>query len=128
VVLLPVDNGLLVVRRGIEPKKGMLALPGGYINLGESWQEAAARELKEETGFEVDPSLIHHMATHSAPDGTLLVFGQAKPRAFTELPEFVPSDETSEIIILREPVPLAFSLHELVVAEYFSAGRKKHYF
>src|ERR1700687_165917 len=40
VTLVPVDDGLLVVRRGIEPGRGRLALPGGYINLGETWQQA----------------------------------------------------------------------------------------
>jgi len=38
--LIPVHDGLLFVRRGIEPRKGKLALPGGFINLGETWQEA----------------------------------------------------------------------------------------
>lgn len=52
VLLLPVDDGLLVIRRAIEPRKGQLALPGGFIDLGESWQAAAARELREETGHE----------------------------------------------------------------------------
>ncbi|MBI1877066.1 MAG: hypothetical protein HYR94_02315 [Chloroflexi bacterium] len=31
VVLLPVEDGLLVIRRGIEPQRGQLALPGGFI-------------------------------------------------------------------------------------------------
>jgi NADH pyrophosphatase NudC (nudix superfamily) len=44
VVLVPVDNGLLFIRRRIEPGKGKLALPGGFINLGETWQEAGVRE------------------------------------------------------------------------------------
>ncbi len=53
VMLVPAAGGLVVIRRGIEPAKGLLALPGGYINLGESWQQAAARELFEETGIRV---------------------------------------------------------------------------
>jgi NADH pyrophosphatase NudC (nudix superfamily) len=53
VVLLPVDAGLLVVRHNIAPQLGRLALPGGYINRGESWQQAGARELLEETGIAV---------------------------------------------------------------------------
>src|SRR4051794_25248089 len=55
VTLLPVDAGLLVVRRTIEPQSGCLALPGGFIDLGESWREAAARELFEEAGVRTDP-------------------------------------------------------------------------
>lgn len=43
VVLVPVeDGGLLLVRRAIEPRTGKLALPDGYVNFGETWQEAEA--------------------------------------------------------------------------------------
>ena len=42
VLLQPVDDGLLVIRRAIAPV-GRLALPGGFIDVGESWQAAAAR-------------------------------------------------------------------------------------
>src|SRR5207247_1279121 len=52
VVLLPVGYadgrlGLVAVRRDIEPFRGELALPGGFIETGESWREAAVRELRE---------------------------------------------------------------------------------
>src|SRR6476659_9743246 len=47
VVLVPVDGGLLLVRRAIPPV-GQLALPGGYINLGESWEEAGARASRRD--------------------------------------------------------------------------------
>ena len=58
VVLVPVDDELLVIRRGIEPAKGQLALPGGYVDLAETWQEAGAREVFEETGLRIDPDGI----------------------------------------------------------------------
>lgn len=38
VALVPIDGGLLAVRRGIEPGRGQLALPGGYINAQELWK------------------------------------------------------------------------------------------
>ncbi len=53
VLLVPVGNGLVVARRNIEPQRGTLVLPGGYLDLGETWQEGAARELFEETGIRV---------------------------------------------------------------------------
>lgn len=124
VVLVPVDEGLLVVRRSIEPRKGMLALPGGFITLGESWQEAGAREVQEETGLVLDPQGIQDFRVLSAPDGTLLVFGLAQPLTSAELPPFVPSDEASECLVITAPQELAFSLHTQVVEDYFARKTK----
>ncbi|NWJ48200.1 MAG: NUDIX domain-containing protein [Chloroflexi bacterium] len=119
VTLLPIDSGLLVVRRGIEPKKGLWALPGGFIDLGESWQQAAARELLEETGVTVDSAELENFKVLSAPDGTVLIFALAKLRTLADLPPFRLSAESTEIKILEKPEPLAFSLHEQVMNEYF---------
>lgn len=119
VLLLPIDGGLLTVRRTIHPGYGELALPGGFINLGESWQEAAARELQEETGFTADPAEITDFRALSAPEGMVLIFGLAPERRMADLPAFTPTDEASEIVVLYEPVKLAFPLHTQVMREFF---------
>ena len=47
------DSRILLVRRGQEPSKGLWSVPGGLIELGETIEEAAQREVREETGIRV---------------------------------------------------------------------------
>lgn len=120
VVLLPAFSGLVVVRRGVMPHAGKLALPGGYIEWGETWQQAAARELAEETRITLDPDAIQPFQVHSAPDGTLLIFGLAAPWR-GPLPPFTPTPESPERLIMTAPTELAFPLHTQVMRAYFAA-------
>jgi len=51
-----VESGrVLLVRRGQQPLKGKWSLPGGMLELGESLLSGVAREVREETGLEVEP-------------------------------------------------------------------------
>jgi len=47
-------NQVLLVKRGHEPLKGQWSIPGGVLEIGETLQAAVARELREETGLDVD--------------------------------------------------------------------------
>lgn len=48
-------NRVLLIRRGGEPLKGAWSIPGGLLELGEEMAEGVRRELKEETGLNVEP-------------------------------------------------------------------------
>jgi 8-oxo-dGTP diphosphatase len=49
-------NGrVLIVRRALPPAAGLYTLPGGVVELGETLAEAAVREVREETGLDIEP-------------------------------------------------------------------------
>lgn len=119
VLVLPVEQGVIGVRRGIAPRLGQIALPGGFIEVGESWQQAAVRELYEETGIRIAAEQVQLLALHSAPDGTLLAFGLAPHMALAELPPFVATAESAERVVITPGQTLAFPLHTQVLAQYW---------
>jgi ADP-ribose pyrophosphatase YjhB (NUDIX family) len=127
VALLPVDTdegrGIVVVRRDIQPQRGKLGLPGGFIELGEAWRAGAVRELLEETTITADPAQVTLFDVHSAPSGTLLVFGLLPPRPLADLPASVATDESTGFEVVLGPQELAFSTHTQVLKDYFERAR-----
>ena len=124
VALVPVGDGLLLVRRAIAPI-GKLALPGGFIDHDETWQEAMAREVLEETGVDLDPASLREHAVRSSPAGHLLVFGIAPTVSAKRLPTFHPSAEVSErVVATTPPDDVAFPLHDELIRAYFADGRR----
>ena len=52
-VLVTIDGELVLVRRGNEPALGRWSFPSGYVDRGESVEDGAVREVREETGLDV---------------------------------------------------------------------------
>lgn len=52
------NNRLLWMKRNCEPQRGFWAIPSGFMEQGETLQEGAARELREETGLHIDPAAL----------------------------------------------------------------------
>ena len=130
VVLVPVRHpsgeGLLVVRRSIEPKQGLLALTGGFLEDHETWQQGGAREVREETGLVIDfTTLSCFWFTSTAPrPNRVLLFSVVRPIELWVMPPFVPSNETSERGLIFGPDGLeslfAFDVHTAAVQRYFA--------
>jgi 8-oxo-dGTP diphosphatase len=58
-------NEILLVQRGNEPFKGCWALPGGFMEMDETLEHAAVRELEEETGLKVEEKSIRLVGVYS---------------------------------------------------------------
>jgi 8-oxo-dGTP diphosphatase len=61
------ERGVLMIRRGGDPFRGMLALPGGFVDVGETVEQAALRELEEETGVAVEAADLRLAGVYSQP-------------------------------------------------------------
>jgi mutator protein MutT len=55
---------LLLIKRGNEPGKGLWAVPGGKVRIGETLEAAARREASEETGLDVDVGEVAWVGEH----------------------------------------------------------------
>jgi ADP-ribose pyrophosphatase YjhB (NUDIX family) len=84
---------ILLCRRAIEPRKGFWTLPAGFLELGESVEEGARREAREEAGADLDLEAL--LAVYSIPRiGQVQVFYRAR---LTNTPS--PGPETLELAL-----------------------------
>ncbi len=135
VVLVPVVHddreGLLVVRRGIEPGLGKLAIVGGFLEETETWQEGGARELREETSVTVDPKTLESFwFTSTAPKpNRVLLFSIAPRVTSSSLAKLEPNHETLERGLVFGPNGLdevfAFPLHVDAARRFFESRNQK---
>lgn len=65
------DNKILLVKQKVNDKKNW-SLPGGKLEQGETLEQGIIREMKEETGFDVEITRLLYLCDVSASDNTLL--------------------------------------------------------
>lgn len=126
VMVLAGDSGgrVLLVRRAFPPARGELCLPGGFMDLDETPEECARRELMEETGLAADKMELAGADRDSTDYGgvALYIF-----RASGLHGDPVPGDDASEILWLApcEIPPLAFPAHDRALQKMVGGGRTK---
>lgn len=111
-------KGVILIRRAKEPFGW--AIPGGFVDYGESLEDAARREAREETSLKVE--LLGQLGAYSAPGRdprhhtisvVFLAQAQGKPEA---------RDDALEVGVFTQenlPSPLAFD-HGKILADYFA--------
>ena len=117
---LPVyQNKVLMCRRAIEPRLGFWTLPAGFLELGETVAQGAARETEEEAGAQVEVGDLYCMFN-------LPHIGQIYMMYLAELPEPIFSTHTDESLEVRffteEEIPwreLAFRTMWRTLHHYF---------
>jgi ADP-ribose pyrophosphatase YjhB (NUDIX family) len=119
-----VDNdhqGLLVQKRRIAPGKGLWAFPSGYVELGETWQEACARELQEEVGLVTQPNEFLCLEAEMGNDnGVIVIFAYYLKTIQWRDINFSPNDEVSEIKLISKVEELAFPSHTKLLTSCLS--------
>ncbi|HEC97788.1 MAG TPA: NUDIX hydrolase [Nitrospirae bacterium] len=116
-LIIEYNSGIILIKRG-NPPYGW-ALPGGFVDYGESLEAAAVREAREETGLEVD--LVRQFHAYSEPERdsrfhtiTIVYIARAKgtPRA---------GDDAADVgVFARDNLPedIAFD-HRDILMDYF---------
>jgi len=116
------EDKVLLCKRNIEPRKGKLTLPAGFMELGEPTAEGAARETVEEAGAQFEMQALFSLI-NVARVGQVHMFY----RATLLSPEFDPGTETQEAMLFDEAdVPwdeIAFRTVKETLEHFFADRR-----
>ncbi|NOQ45902.1 MAG: NUDIX domain-containing protein [Desulfobulbaceae bacterium] len=116
-IIIEIDGGIVLIERK-NPPHGW-SIPGGFVDYGESFEEAAVREALEETGLEV--KLTRQFHTYSNPD--------RDPRQHTASTVFIATakgmpigldDALQAKIFTRDNLPRLVFDHARILEDYFS--------
>jgi ADP-ribose pyrophosphatase YjhB (NUDIX family) len=122
--VIPVtDTGeIILMRRGFEPRRGHWSLPGGFVDLGETVETAATREVMEELNLRVQISRLVGVYSR-AQDRTVVVVYAAAARGTPSI--------TEEALEVRAFAPidipwqdLAFWSEENALRDYLGSGSR----
>jgi ADP-ribose pyrophosphatase YjhB (NUDIX family) len=124
------EGRILLCRRAIEPRLGFWTVPAGFMENGETLQQAAARECFEEARATVEIGSLLALASVTHAGQVHVMF-----RARLLAPEFSPGPESLDVALFDEAdIPwtnLAFQSGEFTLRRFFAdraCGREDHHF
>ena len=120
------EDKVLLCKRNIEPRKGKWTLPAGFMELGETTAEGAARETVEEAGAQFEMQALFSLINVARVGQVHLFY-----RATLLSPEFAPGTETQEALLFDETsIPwdeLAFRTVKETLEHFFADRRAGHF-
>ena len=121
ICVVPRDGKVLMIRRGTDQGYGLWGLPGGYVDRGEVVEEAAAREVWEETGLKVVTGELIGLFSQAGDPVIVAVFAAQETGGTLEA-----GPETLEVgfFSLNDLPELAFPRDQEVLAKWQAACGK----
>jgi ADP-ribose pyrophosphatase YjhB (NUDIX family) len=124
---IPIQNDrLLLCKRAIEPRYGLWTLPAGFMENGESTEQAAARETLEEACATVDNLELYGVFSIPHISQVYMMF-----RANLAANDYKPGRESLDVRLFQEhEIPwdqLAFPVVRTTLEYYFMDTRNKHF-
>jgi ADP-ribose pyrophosphatase YjhB (NUDIX family) len=120
-VVVDAEDRVLLVKRSVDPKKGFWCLPGGFMELGETPEQAALRELKEETGLAGKIDMLLGVLTNpSALYHTVLIVGYLVKSYSGSLIAGGDANDTA-LFHMNELPEIAFESHASFIRMYYAA-------
>ena len=110
------QSGIVLIKRDNPPYQGCFALPGGFVEIGETVENAAAREAQEETGLVID--LLGLVGIYSDPgrdprghvvSAAFLARGRGKLHSGSDA-------RSAEVFLINNLPPLAFD-HDKIIRD-----------